>query len=423
MSSQSPRRIVTIALYIGLCAFLAVGGYRVGEQQGLQKNSKGSGSYNVPASTKTSDAQKSALNENEKNVDFGLFWEAWDIFEKRFADREKLDTTKMFYGAIKGLVSSGDDPYTFFLTPEENEQSKDSLGGKFEGIGAQLGTKDGRIVVIAPIKNSPAIRAGIRAGDVIDKVDDVSTKGKNITEVVSKIRGPAGTDVKLDMERNGKPLTFTIRRAQIQVDSVELTYTGQYAHLKLSQFGTTIREEWNRAADEVAEAFKSGKVKGLVLDLRGNPGGLLEACVYIAGDFLPFQTLVVKQVGIEDTIEYKVNNRARLEEIPVVVLIDKGSASASEILAGTLRDHKRAQLVGEKSFGKGSVQGTYDLSNGSGMHVTVAKWILPNGEWINGKGIEPNVKVENPEVDSQNTVETEKNDKQLQKALEMLKKR
>lgn len=371
-------------------------------------------------STKPSSEQREILDKNDQGIDFGIFWEAWDIFERRFVDRAKLDTTKMFYNAVKGLVSTAEDPYTFFLTPTENKQSKDSLGGKFEGIGAQLGTKDGRIVVIAPIRNSPAIRAGVKAGDIITAVDGTATKGKTLTEVVTKIRGQAGTVVKLTLERDTKEHVVSITRAQIQVESIELTYSQGIAHLKLSQFGTNIKEEWDKTIPELATKFQRGEIRGLILDVRGNPGGLLDACVYMAGDFLPMGKLVVKQVGIENTIEYTVNHLPRLQTIPIVVLIDKGSASASEILAGALRDQGRAQLVGEKSFGKGSVQGTFDLSDGSGMHVTVAKWILPKGEWINGKGIEPNIKIDNPDIDQQNTVEAQANDKQLDKAMEML---
>jgi carboxyl-terminal processing protease len=319
------------------------------------------------------------------------------------------------------MVASGEDPYTFFLTPEENKQSKDSLGGKFEGIGAQLGTKDGKIMVIAPIKNSPAIRAGLKAGDFIVAVDGVPTKGKNITQVVTTIRGTAGTTVKITIERKSKEQILSIERAQIQVDNIEIVYKDKIAHVKLQQFGTTVKDEWNTSVETLAAKYRDGEISGMILDMRGNPGGLLDACVHIASDLLPMRALVVKQEGIRDSIEYSVNRLPLLADIPIVVLIDKGSASASEILAGTLRDHKRAQIVGEKSFGKGSVQATYDLSDGSGMHVTIAKWILPKGDWINGKGITPEILVQNPESDVANTVDIEKNDKQLQKAFELLK--
>ena len=422
------QKIVSYIFYLALCVFIGFAGYRAGEYSTISRNditnSESINSVNPsdsPTSTKLNEENKQSLNANNKDVDFNIFWEAWDIFTSRFVDRAKLDKNKMFYNAVKGMVASSEDPYTFFLTPEENKQSKDSLGGKFEGIGAQLGTKDGQIIVIAPIRNSPAIKAGIKAGDIISAVDGQSTKGKTITDVVTKIRGQAGTEVKLAIIRKDKETVITIKRAQIQVDSIELVYVDQYAHLKLSQFGTSVRQEWDKATLEIVSKYQRGDIKGLILDLRGDPGGLLDACVYIAGDFVPSGSLIVKQVGIEDTIEYKADHQPRLVDIPVVVLIDKGSASASEILAGALRDHKRAKIIGEKSFGKGSVQGTYDLSDGSGMHVTVAKWVLPSGEWINGKGIKPDIEVTNTDVDINNTVDAEKNDKQLQKALEILK--
>lgn len=415
-------------MYGALCAFLLIAGYRAGEyhtlttirEQGIGKIIQASPN-DSSMSTPLSNEQKQTLDNNDKKVDFSIFWEAWDIFEKRYVDRASLDTKKMFYSAVKGLIASAEDPYTFFLTPTENKQSKDSLGGKFEGIGAQLGTKDGQITVIAPLRNSPAIRAGVRAGDIITAVDGLSVKDKALAEVVSKIRGQANTNVQLTLEREGKELTVTIKRAEIVVESIELTYKDGIAHLKLAQFGTTVKEEWDKIVPEIAQKYKGGEIKGLVLDVRGNPGGLLDACVYMTSDFLGRNKLVVKQVGIEDTIEYTVTRQPRLETVPLVVLIDKGSASASEIMAGALRDHKRAKLVGEKSFGKGSVQGTFDLSDGSGMHVTVAKWILPSGEWINGKGIEPEFAIANPGLDQDNTVAAEQNDKQFEKAFELLK--
>lgn len=398
-------------------------GYRLGELQSFKSSplerlipTVKSNETTIPLAR-----DQSKLDQNDKDVDFNLYWEAWELFDKNFVDRTKLETKKIFYSSIKGMVQAGEDPYTFFLTPQENQQSKDSLGGKFEGIGAQLGTRDGRIVVIAPIKNSPALRAGIQAGDVILKVDGKDVKDQNITQVVSIIRGPAGSKVTITIERKSKEQVITIVRSEIKIEAIETTYTDSIAHVKLQQFGTTIKAEWDKTADELEVKYAKKEIKGMILDLRSNPGGLLDACVYIASDFLPNRAPVVKQVGLKETIEYKATNQSRLQDIPLVVLIDKGSASASEILAGALRDNDRAQLVGEKSFGKGSVQGTYDLSDGSGMHVTVAKWILPKGDWIHGKGIEPDIEIENPESDIKNTVDIEKNDKQLQKAKEMLK--
>ena len=409
---------------IVLCAFLFVAGYRLGQNKNFL-------STNFPAlfgnkndksgSSLPSKATQSQLNSNDKNVDFDLMWETWEKLDSKYVDKEKLDKNKMFYGAIKGVVAALEDPYTFFLTPEENKQSKESLGGRFEGIGAQLGTKEGMVVVIAPLPNSPALKAGVKAGDAIIEVDGVSIKGEPITQVVSKIRGTAGTTVTLKISREGKMLNISIIRDKIQVNIFEVTYENKTAIVKMSQFGDNTISEWTRVSEEIANKYSSGEVSSMVLDLRDNPGGYLDAAVHISSEFLPLGELIVKQESLSKSIDYRVKRVGTLPKIPVVVLINKGSASAAEILAGALRDQKRAKLVGEKSFGKGSVQEVLELAGGAGLHVTVAKWILPGGDWINGKGITPETEVVNTEIDKQNTVNARKNDSQLDKALELLK--
>jgi len=355
----------------------------------------------------------------QPDVNFDLFWETWNKLNERYVDQKKVDKKKMYMGAIKGMVASIEDPYTFFLTPDENKQTKDDLGGKFEGIGAQLGLKDNRIVIISPLKKSPAETAGVRAGDFINKVNDVSTNSWTLSQAVSKIRGPKNTKVKLTLERNSKEIEVTIVRQQIIVASVENSYEKNIAILKVNQFGDNTNDEWDKVVQDISEKWSKKQVTGLVLDLRDNPGGYLDSSVYLASDFLPLGKLVVKQEAtLYGDKEYRVSRIGSLKDIPMVILINKGSASASEILAGALRDHKRAQLVGEKSFGKGSVQEALDLSQGAGLHVTVAKWVLPNGDWINGKGIEPKIKIVN-EIKEGNTISKE-TDKQLQKAVELL---
>lgn len=357
---------------------------------------------------------------NAKNIDFSLFWDTWNELENKFVDKQKVDPKMMYYGAIKGMVASMGDPYTFFLTPEENKESKDDLGGKFEGIGAELGMKNNAIVIVAPIENSPAEKAGIHAGDIIYKIDGKSVEGMNLYQVVSKIRGTKGTKVKLTLVRNNKELNFEITRDQIVVSSVKLEYENNIAILRLSKFGDDTDDAWDRAINEIQTKFNNGQVKGMVLDLRGNPGGYLQSAVYIASDFLEQGKLVVRQqYSNGDKEDYKVTRQGRLLTIPITVLIDEGSASAAEIVSGALRDHKRAQLVGMKSFGKGSIQEAIDMSKGAGLHVTIAKWILPNGDWIHGIGVQPNVKVENT-IKEGNTL-TREDDKQLNKAIELLK--
>ncbi len=410
---------------IVLCAavFLFGLGFKLGEYRASQGGSD-------KTSYKLINTAASNLPTN-KTIDFSIFWDVWNKLQDKFVDKTKLDSQRMFYGALKGLVSSVGDSYTFFLTPTENKQSKDDLGGKFDGIGAQLGLKNSQIVIIAPLKNSPAEKVGIKAGDIILKVDGQSTKDWTLPQAVSKIRGQKGTKVKLTLARNGKTFELTIVRDEILVASIELSSEKRIdcktsscpsvAYIKINQFGENTNNEWDKAVDQVVNKWASRTIKGLVIDLRDNPGGFLESSVYLAEDFLPYGKLIVKQESTTgENKNYTVLRQGRLLDIPVEILINKGSASASEIFAGALKDYKRAELVGEKSFGKGSVQEALDLKDGSGLHVTVAKWILPNGAWINDKGVEPNIKVEN-KVQEGNTL-TRQTDQQLEKAVEELLK-
>lgn len=416
------KKITNILLAISLVVLLFGSGYKLGEYKTASSKIQGAG-YNILNSSPVSGTDKARL----KNLDFGLFWDTWEKIEQKYVDKKKVDPNKMFYGAIKGMVASVDDPYTFFLTPDENKQSKDDLGGKFEGIGAQLGLKANRIVVIAPLKDSPAIKAGMLAGDFVSKVNGESTKNWTLPAAVSKIRGEKGTKVKLTLDRDGKEINVEVIRDVIKVESVELKLDEavstckanceNVAYLKLNQFGENTVDEWEIKIADIKRAWNEKKIKGMVLDLRGNPGGYLESSVYLAGEFLPKGDLVVKQESTSlENKNYTVMRTGSLLDIPLVVLVDKGSASAAEILSGALRDHKRAVLVGEKTFGKGSVQEALDLKNGAGLHVTVAKWVLPNGDWINHTGIEPQISVENkiPEGNTQ----TRELDMQLDKAIE-----
>jgi len=400
--NSRPHKLTNLFLSLSLIMIIFGAGYKIGEYKSQR-------SLSVPQSN------------SQKNIDFSLFWEAWQKVENKFVDKKKIDHQKMFYGAIKGMVASVDDPYTFFLTPEENKQAKSDLEGKLEGIGAQLGLKEGRIVVISPLKDSPADKAGVKAGDFINKVDEVSTSNWTLSQAVSKIRGPKGTKVKLTIERGGKESNILIIRDQIIIDSVVLSFEKNIAIITVSQFGDNTNSEWDKAVLQVAKKWGNKEIKGLILDLRGNPGGYLESSVYLVSDFFPSGKLIVKQESTTyENQDYISDREGRLQTIPLAILIDKGSASASEILSGALRDHKRGVLVGEKSFGKGSVQEALDLDKGAGLHVTIAKWILPGGDWINSKGIEPDIKIENI-VKEGNTIIKE-TDAQLQKAIELLLK-
>lgn len=368
-----------------------------------------------------------------RDVDFKLFWDVWDLLAKDYIDKTKINPQEMAYGAIEGMTRSLGDPYTVFLSPKENAAFKEDLtGSKFEGIGAQLGMKGERIVIIAPLRGSPAEKAGVRAGDFILKVGNEETVGWTLPQAVAKIRGEKGTKVILTLEREKekKPLEITVVRDTILVKSVEwetkecsakggsndkpASPAGgcQIAYLKLSRFGDDMGE-WEKAVSQISG--EKSKLEGLVFDLRNNPGGYLSGAVYIASEFLKEGTIVQQENAAGARRPYAVERTGKLTNIPMVVLINKGSASASEIVALALRERGRAKLVGEKSFGKGTIQEAQELTTGNesaGLHITTAKWLSPKGASVEG-GIEPDVTIEADEDD-------QTKDQQLEKAIDIL---
>jgi carboxyl-terminal processing protease len=343
------------------------------------------------------------LPADKKELNFSLFWRTWDTLNAKYYDKEKLIPAKMVYGAISGMVSSIGDPYTVFLPPSENKVIQEDLKGSFEGVGIQLGFKGTQLAVIAPLPGSPAEKAGVMAGDLIvgikdegKGVDIKNTQNMNLETAVETIRGDKGTTVTLTLVREGvdEPLSVDIVRDTLDVPSVALTYVGEnkdIAHLSVYRFAAETQGEWDNA---VTEILKNGQPKGIILDLRNNPGGYLQGAVDLATDFLDSGTVVViEEDANKSRIEYKVEKLGRLKKTKLVVLINKGSASASEILAGALRDQKKVQLIGDTSFGKGTIQEPEELDDGSGLHITIARWLTPNGTWVNEKGLEPDVKV------------------------------
>jgi carboxyl-terminal processing protease len=358
--------------------------------------------------------------DSKKDIDFSLFWRVWDSLEANYFDRSKLNAQNMVYGAIKGMVEAVGDPYTVFLSPNENKVTEEDLQGSFQGVGIQIGYKGTQLAVIAPLPQSPAEKAGVKAGDFIIGIKDEKkgidrgTVGISLPDAVSAIRGPAGSTVTLVLSRDGidKAVVVDIVRQDISVPSVVVDYLGdnkEIAHLSLLKFAGDTEKEWDNA---VRDILKSA-AKGIVLDLRNNPGGYLQSAVDIAGDFLSNGTVVVVQ---EDSSgqksEYKTSRLPRLNDYRLVVLVNGGSASASEILAAALRDQAKVKLVGDKTFGKGTIQEPKQLEGGAGLHITVAKWLSPSGEWVNGNGLSPNVEVK----DNAETSE----DEQLAKAREIL---
>lgn len=354
----------------------------------------------------------------EIDVDFKLFWDTWDLLSRSYLDKKAIDPTKLFYGAISGMVSAVGDPYTVFLPPEQQKFSEEELNGSFEGVGIQLGfNEDKRLVVVTPLTGTPAERQGIKPADVIVKIEDKDTQNMSLPEAVKLIRGPKETIVALTIQRVGEKNTrsFNLTRETIIVKSAEVSYKEtknqkSVAVIKLSRFGERTKDEWS----EVVSDIKAKNPQAVILDLRNNPGGFLEGAVFIASEFLSDGVVVLQENAAGQRTTYKINRTGSFTKIPMLVLINKGSASASEIVAGALQDRNRAKLLGEQSFGKGTIQEAQDLEGGSGIHITVAKWLTPNGRWVNDtKGLEPDIIVEGEKEDSEK-------DLQLDKALEML---
>lgn len=372
-----------------------------------------------------------------ETIDFSLFWNVMRRVEQAYYDKKAIDSQKLLHGAISGMVQSLGDPYTVYLPPVQNTDFKDGLAGKFEGIGAELGVKEKQIIVVAPLDGSPAIAAGIKPGDAILKVEGQATDGWTLAQAVQKIRGPKGTKVKLTIYHKGakEPQDITITRDTINVKSVTSWVKStkdiervnlsklnssqkqqKIVYVRLSQFGDETNQEWTQTVNGIVMQVQRDDVKGLILDLRNNPGGYLTDATFIASEFLQKnKTVVIQDKGNSQTIEMATQRAGQLQDIPVVVLINKGSASASEIVAGALRDYNRAKLLGETSFGKGTIQQAEDLGNGAGLHVTIAKWLTPNGTWVHEKGIKPDIEIKPDEKD-------QTHDAQLEKAIEELVK-
>jgi len=352
----------------------------------------------------------------DKKINFGLFWEVWDLINTTYLDRP-VDPQKMLWGAISGMVASLGDPYTSFLPPETNKNISNALNGKYEGIGAELGMKDNQLVVVAPLDGSPAKAAGIKAGDKILKISDATTFGMAITEAVSKIRGPANTNIKLTVQtENQSSRELTLTRGVISVASVTWQDKGDgVAYIRVSRFGGETNAEWDRVVSEVNVNMK--QLDSIIVDVRGNPGGYLQSAVHLAEEFFNNKVVLFEETPLGEAIPLEAKRVGSFQRIPAVfVLVDQGSASASEILAAALKEQFGAKLIGTKTFGKGTIQDAKEFSDGSGVHITIAKWLTPKKEWVHQKGIEPDVKVE---VNDENTKDGA--DPQLNKAIELAK--
>lgn len=354
----------------------------------------------------------------EKDVGFDLYWDVWKTLQEKHIAGPVHDT-QLFYGSLRGMVKALKDDYSQFFPPQEAKEFDSEFEGEFEGIGAELGVKNERLVIIAPLSDTPAERAGLLSGDWIFSIDGVSSDQYSLDEAVRHIRGKKGTVVKIEIVRGKQESkSFEISRDTITIQEVKLEYRATprgtiIAEVKLSGFNNNAFLELQSAAREIS----LNNVSGIVFDLRNNPGGLIDQSVAVAGLWVPEGEVVVSEQGKDSEITetLKSDGTMLFASYPTVVLINKGSASASEIVAGALQDYKLATLVGETSFGKGSVQSYSKFPDGSGIKITVAKWLTPKGRAIDKEGIEPDVVVELSEEDF-----AADRDPQMDKALEIL---
>jgi carboxyl-terminal processing protease len=374
---------------------------------------------------KATDATQSLLNKETRkpdSVDFAPFWEAWNTLDEKFVETHGTSTTQItdqdkVYGAIKGLTDAYGDPYTTFFPPQEAKEFQSEISGNFDGIGLEVGMRDGVITVISPLKDTPAYKAGIKAGDKILKIDTTITSSLSIDQAVHLMRGERGTEVTLTIlsEHDEHPREIKVVRQQINIPTIETTQRSDGIFvIRLYSFSANAATLFRNALQE----FVRSKQTKLILDLRGNPGGYLEGAVDMASWFLPSDKVVVTEDTHghgENTVYKSKGYNIFNNNLQMIILVDGGSASASEILSGALQQHGIAKLVGTKTYGKGSVQELVNLTPSTSLKITVARWLTPNGTSISGNGLTPDVEVKVSDEDIKNV-----NDVQMQKAVELL---
>jgi carboxyl-terminal processing protease len=345
-------------------------------------------------------------------IDLDLFWEVEGILNAEYVDLNDIDSEQELFGAIKGMVNSLDDPFTVFMTPEETINFQNSLEGTLLGIGAELTVEDDALTVIAPFKGSPAEAGGLKPADIIYKIDDMFVSDITLFEAISSIRGEEGTTVILTVIREDEEdfLELEIERAEIEIPSIEVKYYGEeetIAYLSVYQFSDNTEAEF----DEAVQELLLQELDGMILDLRYNGGGFLDVSVDMLSDFIEGKKVAVttKHREEEDNEIFYTNESARLTDIPLVVLVNKGSASASEIVAGAIQDHERGLILGEQTFGKGSVQVVEILDDGSSLRYTIAKWYTPQDRSIDDVGITPDMLVEITDEEYENDIDAQLN--------------
>jgi len=402
---MNPKRIakaVAISCAVAALAWFSFfGGYRLGAQD---REIIVAGVVN----------QETGMPEE---VDFGAFWNVWKLVRQNYFKSESISNKTLVYGAIQGMVQALGDPHSSFFPPDESKRFEEDIAGEFGGVGMEIGMRDKIVTVIAPLKGTPAEKGGVQAGDSILKIDDTFTADMTVDDAVKRIRGVKGTTVTLLLIREGwdSPQEFTLTRDVITIEPLDykLLNGSSTAYVALYNFNENVPKAFYKMAVQLVQ----DNPKGIILDLRNNPGGYLEVSRILAGWFLNRGALVTKEVfRTGDANEYRTDGNTALRSYPLVVLVNEGSASASEILAGALRDNRGVKLIGTKTFGKGSVQEVRSLKDGSSLKVSIAQWLTPNGSLIDGIGLEPDIVVEAAKPES----EDEEKDQQLEKAIEIL---
>lgn len=327
---------------------------------------------------------------------FEPFWEVWHLVNNRYVD-QPLDNVVLMEGAIEGMLASLGDNNTRYLSPRDEARARQDMGGEISGIGAEVEMRGDHIVIVSPIDDSPAARAGLQPGDIILEANGVDLRGMDLIEGVDYVRGPEGTAVTLLIERNGEQFEVEIIRARIRIDSV----TGEMledniAYVRINRFG---ERTGNELESYLTELLGQNPI-GLIVDVRRNPGGSLDAALDVTDQFLPGGTILIERFGDGRERIFEATTNGLATAIPLVVLIDEGSASAAEVLAGAIRDQDRGILIGEPTFGKGTVQSWQPLSNGGGVRITIARWLTPNETWIDQTGLAPDIAISLPEAEN-----------------------
>lgn len=409
------RFVVSSALIVGVF----VSGVLTGTSYGMRTLIHGE---NVSAVTGVTNLFS---QPGESTISFDQFWTVWKKVQEKYVHKPVKDTD-LFYGSMVGMVAALNDPYSVYMPPVKAEEFRRDLSGEFFGIGAELGLKDNKLTIIAPLPKSPAERAGLRAGDVIIMVDGNDVTGKPVDEVIGMIRGEKGTDVVLTVIKSDtqSPREITITRDVITVPTVEWSMkSGSIAYLRVSYFNDTTWNEFDKAVKEI----QTKKVAGIVLDLRSNPGGYLDTSVQVASEWVSAGVIVHERLHDGSKKQYTADgSKHRFVGIPTVVLVDGGTASGSEIVAGALQDYEAATLIGTKTFGKGSVQDFEYFADGSALKLTIAEWLTPKERQINKVGIEPDEVIEKMFVQKEGTEGTTPDDFEdigLKRALEILQKK